>query len=184
VTHLIAVGSIERRCIITRTLLALVAGAALLTATAWTGTPVDRSGPATSRDYAELFTALQEVQTSLDEFETAVAASTGKWQKDCRNYSPAKTVKCAAVKFQPPGGMREALGVWNCESGFGHESPHSDSYHGPFQYMYLTYEHQQESMPNVVRWYELSAAVHDMRSNIMTAVAWAARHGWGPWSCA
>ena len=44
-----------------------------------------------------------------------------------------------------------------------------------------TYECQQDSMPDIVEWYELSPAVHDVRSNILTAVAWASRHGWGPW---
>jgi hypothetical protein len=76
--------------------------------------------------------------------------------------------------------------VWRCESNFGHEpdGPGGHTYHGPFQFAYTTYAGQQESMPDVVRWFELSPAVHDMRSNILTAVAWAGRHGWGPWSCA
>jgi hypothetical protein len=101
---------------------------------------------------------------------------------DCRDLSPEKTVRCAADLF----GVSEeqAVSVWSCESGFGTESPHTDAYHGPFQYLYSTYQSQQESMPDVVEWHELSPAVHDMRSNVMTAIAYAARNGWGPWSCA
>lgn len=140
-------------------------------------------GPATAKDYMALARALEGVRTSLDELKTALASSE-PWQPECRGYSPEKTVRCAAVKFQPEGGAAKAISVWSCESGFGTESPHTDAYHGPFQFTYSTYDSQQESMPDVVEWYDLSAAVHDMRSNILTAVAWASRHGWGPWSCA
>jgi hypothetical protein len=106
------------------------------------------------------------------------------WNKECRGYSPAKTVTCAAVKQDPPGGVHFALSVWRCESNFGTEPPHSDSYHGPMQYAIGTYAGQRASMPDVTRWFELSRLVHDVRSNIVTAIAWAHRHGWGPWSCA
>lgn len=175
-----------------RTLLVAVAATALLGLMAPnamahidmpTGTVLASSSKsATAKDYKELAAALQEVQSSLNEFETAVAAGSGRWNDECRGYSPAKTVKCAAVKFQPPGGMAQALSCWRDESGWGSEPSHSDAYHGPFQYLYSTYESQQDSMPNVVRWYDLSASVHDMRSNMMTAVAWAARHSWSPWT--
>jgi hypothetical protein len=141
------------------------------------------SGPATAQDYKGLLKQLKGLSESIKELETLTSGE-GGWQRRCRGYSPEKTVRCAAVKFDPPGGVSEAVSVWSCESNFGTESPHTDAYHGPFQYMYSTYEGQQNSMPDVVEWYELSPAVHDMRSNILTAVAWAARHGWGPWSCA
>jgi hypothetical protein len=36
-------------------------------------------------------------------------------------------------------------------------------------------------MDNMRRWYDLSPYVHDMRSNIIMAIGWAKRHGWGPW---
>jgi hypothetical protein len=113
-----------------------------------------------------------------------IATADEKWNDECRGYSPAKTVECAAAKQQPPGGASFALSVWQCESNFGTESPHSDPYHGPFQYLTSTYANQRASMPDVTRWFELSPFVHDMRSNIITAVAWAARSGWGPWGCA
>jgi hypothetical protein len=104
------------------------------------------------------------------------------WQDQCRGYSPEKTVRCAAEKFDTSA--EQAVSVWQCESNFGIEPEHTDAYHGPYQYLYSTYEAQRESMPDVVEWYELSPAVHDVRSNILTAVAWASRHGWGPWGCA
>jgi hypothetical protein len=112
------------------------------------------------------------------------ATAAEKWDEDCRGYSPAKTVECAAAKQEPPGGVSEALAVWSCESNFGTEPPHSDPYHGPFQYLTSTYANQRAAMPDVTKWYDLSVFVHDMRSNIITAIAWASRYGWGPWSCA
>ena len=112
------------------------------------------------------------------------AQANSRWNSECRGYSPAKTVECVAVKQQPPGGVNEALEVWRCESNFGLEPPHYDSYHGPFQYAIGTYTYQRFEMPDVTRWFDLSVLVHDMRSNIVLAVAWAAHYSWGPWSCA
>ena len=103
--------------------------------------------------------------------------------RDCRNYGAEQTVKCIAEKQNPPGGVSKALFVWRCESGFKYEGSHGDSYHGPFQYLTSTYESQLKSMPDIRRWFELSSNVHDPRSNIITAIAWAARNHWGPWSC-
>ena len=116
---------------------------------------------------------------------TTEVGATG-WNAECRGYSPAKTVTCAAVKQRPPGGVQEALNVWRCESNFGVEpgSRWGHSHHGPMQYAVGTYAGQRASMPDVTRWFELSRLVHDTRSNIVTAIAWAHRHGWGPWSCA
>lgn len=109
-------------------------------------------------------------------------SNANEWHRDCRDYGASMTVRCIAVKQEPPGGTPKALSVWECESGFLYESPHSDSYHGPFQYAYGTYEGQWELMPRIVEWFELSRSVHDPRSNIIMAVSWAARYGWGPWS--
>ena len=115
------------------------------------------------------------------------AQARAKWNPECRGYSPAKTVTCAAVKQQPPGGVSFALSVWRCESNFGTEPApfgHGDSYHGPMQYAIGTYAGQRAAMPDVSRWFGLSVFVHDMRSNIILAVAWAAHNSWSPWSCA
>jgi hypothetical protein len=147
------------------------------------------SEPASIQDYREILVMLRHIDRALDRLEAVVGGRSRQpegdgWQIECRGYSPEKTVRCAAAKFDPPGGVAQAVAVWSCESNFGIEPPHSDAYHGPFQYLYSTYQSQQESMPDVVDWYELSPAVHDVRSNILTAVAWAARNSWGPWGCA
>lgn len=150
------------------------------------------STPATVKDYVELLQQLEELSASIKELKALTSGGTLNerrreidWQRDCRGYGPTKTVRCAAAKLQPEGGVAKALSVWRCESGWGYESQyHSDPYHGPFQYLESTYDGQQARMPDVVRWYVLSPNVHDMRSNILTAVAWAARYGWYPWSCA
>ena len=107
-----------------------------------------------------------------------------EFHDECRNYSAKMTVRCAAILQDPPGGVEKAVAVWECESGFGQEYSHSDSYHGPFQYMTSTYTGQRLMLDDVRRWFELSPYVHDVRSNIVLAVAWAAHYDWGPWSCA
>ena len=102
---------------------------------------------------------------------------------DCRGLSPEKTVRCASPGVPTPS-VEQALSVWRCESNWGVEKAveMGHSYHGPFQYLYSTYESQQRSMPDVVEWYELVAGRHDMRSNMLTAIAYASRHGWtGTW---
>jgi hypothetical protein len=114
----------------------------------------------------------------------AAPATAGEFNKECRNYSPAKTVQCVATKQRPPGGVEEALAVWNCESGFGLEGYHDDPYHGPFQYMSSTYTAQRLALDDISRWFDLSTDVHDVRSNIVLAVAWAAHYSWAPWRCA
>ena len=137
---------------------------------------------ATPQDYREILKMLAGVEDRLETLADAVHDRAKDEKPDCRGLSPEKTVRCAAHTF----GVSEeqAVSVWQCESNFGTEPPHTDAYHGPFQYLYSTYASQQASMPDVVDWYELSPAVHDMRSNILTAVAWAARNSWSPWSCA
>ena len=131
----------------------------------------------------ELIKSVKQVQASLDELAAALTrVKADAWPADCRDLSPEKTVRCAAETFGVS--VDQAVAVWQCESNFGVEPPHTDAYHGPFQFTYSTYAGQQASMPDVVKWFELSPAVHDVRSNILTAVAWAARHGWSPWSCA
>jgi hypothetical protein len=143
------------------------------------------SHEATAKDYREVLRMLKGIDESLDHLDALVSKSKNDgWPAECRELSPEKTVRCAAAKFDPPGGAAQAVAVWSCESNFGVEPPHTDSYHGPFQYAISTYQSQQASMPDVVDWYDLSPAVHDVRSNILTAVAWSARNSWSPWSCA
>lgn len=105
------------------------------------------------------------------------------WNKECRGYTPAKAVRCASARFNPPGGARMALAIYRCESGWAKEPAHSDAYHGVMQYMHSTYDSQRASMPDVQRWFRTGPDPHDMRSAVVTAVAWAARHGWYPWTC-
>ena len=155
--------------------LALIFAALLMVA--WIDAPMPQA-QATPKDYREVLKMLRGIEDSLQE----LSRSKDGEKPDCRGLSPEKTVRCAAEAFDTD--VDQALSVWRCESNFGTESPHSDPYHGPFQYLLSTYQSQQNSMPDVMVWYELSRDVHDMRSNILTAVAYAARHGWGPWGCA
>jgi hypothetical protein len=102
------------------------------------------------------------------------------------NVSEVKhTIRCAADIFHPPGGKSKALSVADCESNFHAENGgHYDSYHGTYQYMTSTFKDHQNRMPAVVNNYSLAGIVHNARANIMTAIAWASKHGWSPWSCA
>lgn len=106
------------------------------------------------------------------------------WAEQCRNLNARQTVVCAAKALHPVGGVSQALGVWNCESGWLHgEPPHSDAYHGPFQYLKSTFHEQLSSMPAVRAQWDLTPRVHNVRANIVTAVAWG-RRSWSPWGCA
>lgn len=91
------------------------------------------------------------------------------------------TIECAAEALDPIGGLPKVLNVWGCESGWGVEPPHTDSYHGPFQYLRSTFHSQQSQMPGVVGRYDLPRRVHSPRANILTAVGWA-RWSWRPWA--
>lgn len=137
-----------------------------------------------TQDYREILQMLRHLDDTLDDLGAVVGLDVGGWQPECRGYSPEKTVRCAAETFRTS--VDQALAVWRCESGWGVEPGGNTGhvYHGPFQYLYSTYASQQSSMPDIVRWFDLSPAVHDVRSNILTAIAWASRHGWGPWGCA
>lgn len=113
------------------------------------------------------------------------AASGNTISSECRYGRDAEhIVRCAAWRLEPPGGVTKALSVWRCELGSAFEQPHSDPYHGPFQYLIDTFTGQYKHIPDVARWFDIPRKVHSPRANIVTAVAWAARHGWGPWSCA
>jgi hypothetical protein len=158
-----------------RTLVALAVGAVLIPTTAHAR--LDDPGPS-RYTWGDFGADLHKAKEKIVELRAMVKGE----PSDCRGLSPEKTVRCAADTFGT--NEEQAVAVWQCESNFGVEPPHTDAYHGPFQYLYSTYQSQQESMPDVVKWFELSPAVHDVRSNIMTAVAWASRHGWGPWGCA
>jgi hypothetical protein len=93
------------------------------------------------------------------------------------------TIECASEALEPIGGLSKALDVFNCETPAIPEPPHTDSYHGPFQYLKSTFHSQQSAMPGVVNRYDLPRRVHSPRANVVTAIAWA-RWSWSPWACA
>lgn len=93
------------------------------------------------------------------------------------------TIRCASEVLHPIGGVEKALSVFNCETPALPEPSHSDSYHGPFQYLKSTFHSQQSLMPGIVGRYDLKRGVHNIRSNIITAIGWA-RWSWSPWTCA
>jgi hypothetical protein len=97
-----------------------------------------------------------------------------------------RMIRCVAAKEDPPGGAAEALSVYNCETGHPIEAPHSDPYHGPMQYLVSTFQSQYDRVATRLRqaYGKVVERVHNVRANITTAIVWAGRYGWGPWSCA
>lgn len=92
------------------------------------------------------------------------------------------TVRCAGRKF---GSTAKALDVGQCESSLtAHD--YVGPYYSTYQYLLGTFASQQREMPAVRRGYDLKRRVTNMRANVITAVAWGAKHSWpsGTWSCA
>ena len=145
----------------------------------WTEGPPSHN--ATASDYREILRMLRGIDDSLDHLDALVSKDD---RTECRELSPEKTVRCAAGEFHPPGGAEKAVAVWRCESGWGIERTTAGHiHHGPLQMLASTFLSQQAAIPDVVRWYELSADVHDPRSNILTGVAWSAKmNSWSPWA--
>ena len=86
---------------------------------------------------------LRGIEESLEE----LSRSKDGEKDDCRGLSPEKTVRCAAQAF---GYERGTGGVayGGARSVFGHGADEmGHSYHGPFQYLYCTYESQQARCP-------------------------------------
>lgn len=105
--------------------------------------------------------------------------------KQCRDRSVVRTVRCAGRHYGGRSLVRTALRIGRCESGLAlREAPHSDPYHGQYQYLASTFASEQDAMPAVVNGMDLSDEVHNMRANVVTAVAWMSKHGTSPWSCA
>lgn len=94
------------------------------------------------------------------------------------------TIRCVAAKQGTSAA--QALSVYGCETGHPYESPHTDGYHGPFQYAVSTFKAQYENVKREMRrvYGHVAKRVHNIRANVTTAIVWAGRYGWGPWSCA
>lgn len=108
-----------------------------------------------------------------------------KHDQQCRKNTSPKIARCFARDFGGRSLVRKALAVGRCESGLdGREAAHADPYHGEYQYLVSTFHSQQNQIPAQVSKYDLGGEVHNDRANIGTAVIWASKYGWGPWSCA
>lgn len=95
------------------------------------------------------------------------------------HHEVVRTVRCAGKRF---GGTATALRVGDCESSLtAHD--YVGPYFSTYQYLTGTFGSQQHMIPSVVKAFDLKRNVTNMRANVITAVAWASKHGWGPWSC-
>jgi len=87
-------------------------------------------------------------------------------------------IKCAAHRWDVPGGTRKALAVAACESGFRPDAYNPAGYAGVFQ--------------QAVRYWPMRAAHYGLpgrspfnaRANVIVSIRMAAAVGWGPWGCA
>ena len=125
----------------------------------------------------------------------AIDRDPGWRQEQCRfktvgapMWSPTdveKLIRCVSAKegVDPAG----AMAVWQCESGWAYEPPHSDCCHGPMQYMVGTFKSQFDRLKEAIRrrYGELAERVHNIRANITTAIVFVGHGGsWSPtWEC-
>ncbi|HWO70052.1 MAG TPA: hypothetical protein VNP94_04780 [Actinomycetota bacterium] len=87
-------------------------------------------------------------------------------------------IKCAAHRWDVPGGARKALAVAACESGFRPDAYNPAGYAGVFQ--------------QAVRYWPTRATHYgfpgrspfNARANVIVSIRMAAAVGWGPWGCA
>jgi hypothetical protein len=98
-----------------------------------------------------------------------------RWRDGARQVK--KTIRCAARRWDVPGGPRKALSVARCESGF---DPHAygSGNAGVFQQA-LPY------WPGRATQYGLPGrSAYNGRANVIVSIRMAHAGGWGPWSCA
>lgn len=101
------------------------------------------------------------------------------------HHEVVRTVRCAGLRYGSRADVHTALRIGRCESGLTAEkAPHSGDHHGTYQYLVSTFHSQQRQMRAVTRGMDLSHHVHNMRANVVTAVAWMIKRTTGPWSCA
>lgn len=94
-------------------------------------------------------------------------------------------IRCAVDRWPVSGGVRKALSVARCESGFNeHDRNPTSSAAGVYQFLSGTWRAVKQHYRRVKWRYRLSGRVENARSNVLLAIRYAHAGGWGPWSCA
>lgn len=141
-----------------RTLLALVAGAVLLTAT-----------PATAHH--------QQGEWRWQEcrFRSLVGSPT-EWSRE----EMYLVLRCGVHYWPVPGGYSFAWDVADCESGWG---PRAGTSHlGIYQFAPSTFAGVHHRWPDLWRRMGVPPDIYNPRSNILYAIRKASADGWGAWS--
>lgn len=97
-------------------------------------------------------------------------------------YEVKKTIRCAVGKFPVTGGLTKASAIAERESGFheGAQNPTSSAC-GVYQFVSGTWDGVHTMFhPFWHRW-ELRHYCTNGRANVLAAIRYAHRHGWGPW---
>jgi hypothetical protein len=96
--------------------------------------------------------------------------SDGRWQVK-------QLIKCAARRWDVPGGPSEALSVARCESRYDPDA-RNGTHLGVFQ-------QASKYWPGRAKTYGFPGfSAFNGRANIIVSVRMAHRVGWGPWACA
>lgn len=86
-------------------------------------------------------------------------------------------IRCAARRWDVPGGPEKALDVARCESGFNPKA-YSSGNAG-------VYQHAVKYWPDRAEAYGFPDwSVYNGRANVIVSIRMAHRHGWDAWSCA
>jgi hypothetical protein len=124
------------------------------------------------------------------------AKAKGSWRMEqCRyvnvdggkgsGWSPqeiAATIRCAVQHWAVSGGEGEALSVASCESGLNEKAYNPGGYAGVYQHAVRYWGSRFNSLKPT--WWSLRRSVFNGRSNVVIAIRYASRYGWGAWSCA
>ena len=88
-----------------------------------------------------------------------------------------KLIRCAARRWEVPGGPRKALSVARCESGFN-PAAYGGGNAGVYQQRIVYWPGRAK------RWGFRGWRVYNGRANAIVSIRMAHAGGWGPWSCA
>jgi hypothetical protein len=98
------------------------------------------------------------------------------WQRSA--YQLRRLIRCAARRWNVPGGPDKAVAVARCESRFDPEAYNSGGYAG-------VYQQATKYWPTRARVYGFrDYSVYNGRANVIVSVRMAHRGGWDPWACA
>jgi len=93
----------------------------------------------------------------------------------------ALTIGCAVKHWPVFGGLDKAMSVASCESGLNELAWNPGGYAGVYQHAIAYWPARLANLAPV--WWKLRSSIFNARSNVVIAIRYAARYGWGAWSC-